>query len=249
MPLGAVGGKEDEEENKNENSGVELLGPLTMKARALCEHEDFTSLTANPGTLPYMAPELFVGRADTFDLRKRADVYAFAIVVNAQMDMKMPYLDSSGEHFINVETARLAHMRAAERNRNDWSHSGWLRDPTGTLRPQLATENKWCPSAVLDMICECWHQDPKERPSFKNICRRRDLVESTTPKDKYMLPSRRERQKSLRQPSHPRITRVTTSGTRSSTSHVLSPLPPATNQQPPPVRRARTSERRETETL
>ena len=46
----------------------------------------------------------------------------------------------------------------------------------GGLRPTIPVD---CPIRYRELICDCWHGDPKARPNFEEICERIYALQST----------------------------------------------------------------------
>jgi len=100
------------------------------------------------GTPYYMAPEILMG---AFDLQNgaKADMYAFAVLVNEFLDERLPYTSVIGEK--DKFGSFIDRVKAGE-------------EP-GKNRPVMAHG----PSALKDMIKSCWKTKLEERPTFKDL--------------------------------------------------------------------------------
>jgi serine/threonine-protein kinase len=94
------------------------------------------------GTLEFMAPEQFVGRAEVTD---RADVYALGLVVYECLARQLPYLASTPRDWWLAHTAREP-------------------VPLTELVPELD-------AAVAEVVMGCLKKDPRERPSAAEVAR------------------------------------------------------------------------------
>ena len=93
----------------------------------------------------YISPEIWKG--EVLDERGlyQADIYAFGILLNFMVTKEDPNLQ----------------MRT--------SLYQLMADVTKGVRPRLPNQGS-CPSALLDIIRSCWHEDTRIRPAdFKGI--------------------------------------------------------------------------------
>jgi hypothetical protein len=100
------------------------------------------SRTANFGTFAYRAPETFDGRFE-----KASDVYAFAMVVYgmiAKLPGTSPWVGMTEEQIVKALVIQQQ-------------------------RPSLEEIHPDCPQAVVDLMRQCWHQNPISRPTFEDI--------------------------------------------------------------------------------
>jgi len=111
--------------------------------------EDLHSLgTHNVGTLAWMAPEML---DDQQTITSAADTYSFGMVLFELLTRQIPFKGLTGLQI--------------------------TRNLDKGIRPTIPTEIecpsiKGCPVGYLDLMMECWAQDPKQRPSLSNIVQR-----------------------------------------------------------------------------
>lgn len=98
-----------------------------------------TPHTGFVGTIQWMAPEL-LRSSPYYD--EKVDVYSFAMMLYEILTMKEPYLGMSQDQIV---------MGVIERG----------------LRPELASH--YGPPGLIDLIEQCWAENPVERPSFDQI--------------------------------------------------------------------------------
>ncbi|KFV69849.1 Receptor-interacting serine/threonine-protein kinase 1, partial [Dryobates pubescens] len=99
----------------------------------------------NAGTLFYMAPEHL--RCLNVKPVEKSDVYSFGIVIWAIFANKEPY-----EYGINE-----AHICFGIMNGN---------------RPDIKEITDKCPEEIIDLMKQCWEQEPEKRPTFAEISQR-----------------------------------------------------------------------------
>ncbi|XP_055656190.1 receptor-interacting serine/threonine-protein kinase 1 [Falco peregrinus] len=99
----------------------------------------------NAGTLFYMAPEHL--RCVNVKPVEKSDVYSFGIVIWAIFANKEPY-----EYGINEAQICFGIM-----NGN---------------RPDITEITDKCPVEIIDLMKQCWEQDPEKRPTFAEISQR-----------------------------------------------------------------------------
>ncbi|KFZ67315.1 Receptor-interacting serine/threonine-protein kinase 1, partial [Podiceps cristatus] len=99
----------------------------------------------NAGTLFYMAPEHL--RCVNVKPVEKSDIYSFGIVIWAIFANKEPY-----EHGINEAQICFGIING---NRPD------IKEITDT-----------CPVEVIDLMTQCWEQEPEKRPTFAEISQR-----------------------------------------------------------------------------
>lgn len=98
------------------------------------------------GTPRYMAPEVMTGSGAC----KASDVYSFGCVLYSICSLQLPYLNlSSYKKTTNLEKFQKIVLSGA-------------RSSLDSIPLK----------AVKDLISECWAHDPKDRPSFEEICAR-----------------------------------------------------------------------------
>ncbi|NXE56119.1 RIPK1 kinase, partial [Casuarius casuarius] len=99
----------------------------------------------NAGTLFYMAPE----HLSSLNVKpvEKSDVYSFGIVMWAIFADKEPY-----EHGINEAQICFGII-----NGN---------------RPDIKEVITKCPKEIIDLMKQCWEQEPEKRPTFAEICQK-----------------------------------------------------------------------------
>ncbi|XP_067146890.1 receptor-interacting serine/threonine-protein kinase 1 isoform X1 [Apteryx mantelli] len=99
----------------------------------------------NAGTLFYMAPE----HLSSLNVKpvEKSDVYSFGIVMWAIFADKEPY-----EHGINEAQICFGII-----NGN---------------RPDIKEIIAKCPKEIIDLMKQCWEQEPEKRPTFAEICKK-----------------------------------------------------------------------------
>jgi len=99
-------------------------------------------MTQGVGTKHWMAPEVLMGTEYT----GKADVFSFAMVAYEVVCRHVP--------FERMDPTTVATLTKAGQ------------------RPDLQDENtvpREVPPGLLDLIVQCWDQDPEVRPSFREI--------------------------------------------------------------------------------
>ncbi|EFJ17017.1 hypothetical protein SELMODRAFT_115356 [Selaginella moellendorffii] len=89
----------------------------------------------------YMAPELY--RCEDYD--SKVDVFSFALIVQEMMEGVPPF-PKLGEEEVAKSYA-------------------------DGKRPPFKIKPRYYPEGLKDLIEECWHDDPRKRPSFRTICK------------------------------------------------------------------------------
>eukprot|EP00936_MAST-01D_sp_MAST-1D-sp1_P000674 g674.t1 len=147
----------------DESATVKIADFGCSKGGLLSKHRVVgVEMTANIGTPVYMAPELYTaGRIAHYS--NKCDVYAFALVAWSVFTSDRPYdkelEEAQLESVERTSTSSFALMQRV--------HSG--------MRPQI--ELPQIPPLFQELLPACWHQDPKERPSFDHILRKIAAIE------------------------------------------------------------------------
>jgi len=118
-----------------------------------------TSAGGPKGTLQWMAPELLSGR----DFDEKCEVFSYGVLLWELATRTEPYRINgigSSEEFI-MEFVK-------EGNR--------LVIPADACGSKNGEEKLAIPKDFIGLIEKCWHQDPLQRPSFKNIVDRIDHI-------------------------------------------------------------------------
>eukprot|EP00178_Gracilaria_changii_P015350 TRINITY_DN429_c0_g1_i1.p2 TRINITY_DN429_c0_g1~~TRINITY_DN429_c0_g1_i1.p2 ORF type:complete len:648 (+),score=101.79 TRINITY_DN429_c0_g1_i1:407-2350(+) len=134
----------------------ELLSAASRNGgRALHRGPSNGRLSHMVGTLVYMAPEVLQGQPHSF----AADVYAFAITVNEMAACAVPYVDRK------MPVPEL--HTVLETRFNEVKLRGAI--VKNHLRPVLA---HGVPEEFSNLVQQCWHPDPQQRPTFVQIISR-----------------------------------------------------------------------------
>ena len=113
-------------------------------------------MTANIGTPVYMAPELHTaGRQAHYS--GAIDVYAFALVAWSVFMAERAF-DREADQELDSHAGRASGMFALMQR----VHDG--------LRPRL--DSPRISAFYRDLLPECWHNDPEQRPSFEQVLSR-----------------------------------------------------------------------------
>jgi tRNA A-37 threonylcarbamoyl transferase component Bud32 len=105
--------------------------------------EDVMTVTKNVGTISYMAPEA-LGKNPRID--QSADVYSFAILMWEVMYEQQPFSEFEWQSDIEM------HIKSGKR-----------------LDLERKTEVQL---EIVELIKDCWHQDPAQRPLVNNVVQR-----------------------------------------------------------------------------
>eukprot|EP01025_Chloroclados_australasicus_P059440 TRINITY_DN7514_c0_g2_i7.p1 TRINITY_DN7514_c0_g2~~TRINITY_DN7514_c0_g2_i7.p1 ORF type:complete len:812 (+),score=47.70 TRINITY_DN7514_c0_g2_i7:3-2438(+) len=120
----------------DENYNVKLadFGLAKMK-----ENTYITKQARNPGTSPYMAPEVLGSEKDVDD---KCDIYALGMVIWEMYTRQRPWMSK-------IFHEQIQHQVENREN-----------------RPIIPQD---CPEDLANLITRCWAQDPKKRPSAKDV--------------------------------------------------------------------------------
>ncbi|KAL4480308.1 hypothetical protein ABPG74_020824 [Tetrahymena malaccensis] len=116
----------------------------------LARTESKDEMTQVLGTFHWMAPEVFDNKQYTI----KADVYSYAIVLWEFISRKTPYKQMS--------TVDI------------------MKNVCEGKRPGLGPEfiPKDCPPSLIDLMKDCWEQDPNKRPDFREVLERLEFIEN-----------------------------------------------------------------------
>ncbi|KAL4506029.1 hypothetical protein ABPG72_013790 [Tetrahymena utriculariae] len=116
----------------------------------LARTESKEEMTQVLGTFHWMAPEVFDNKQYTI----KADVYSYAIVLWEFISRKTPYQKMS--------TVDI------------------MKNVCEGKRPGVGPEfiPKDCPPSLIDLMKECWEQDPNKRPDFREVLERLEYIEN-----------------------------------------------------------------------
>jgi hypothetical protein len=121
-------------------------------------------MTGGRGTFQYKAPELFDENDVKYD--KPADVYSFAMLVWETFTGFVPWTGpSAGDKKTDVQITTI-HVLASKGDT--------------PRRPPLPSSDT-CPPKIVDLIRECWAQNPVTRPTFHATLMQIDAVASEFP--------------------------------------------------------------------
>ena len=108
-----------------------------------------TAMMTGCGSMLWMAPEILLG--DTYN--EKVDVFSYAMCLIELVDCHLPW---SREGLFSV--AAEVPMKVTRGNRPHRQLEGMGDSP---VNPRLAR-----------LICDCWSQQPRDRPDFTRIVRR-----------------------------------------------------------------------------
>lgn len=106
----------------------------------MAEQMQGTIMTQNAGTPHWMAPEVF--RSDSYE--KRVDVYSYSMILYELICQEIPFGDIQNKQRLGLLVCQGG-------------------------RPDLKAAPPDCPEAFLDLMVQCWDQDPVLRPDFIDI--------------------------------------------------------------------------------
>ncbi|DBA05031.1 TPA: hypothetical protein N0F65_000719 [Lagenidium giganteum] len=104
-----------------------------------------TTMTAEVGTLAWIAPEVLNGERYT----EKADIYSFGVILSEIDTLRQPYQN------MRTDTASMANN----------AHIAFLVG-AGQLRPDFTSK---CPPAVRALAERCLAQSPDNRPSASEL--------------------------------------------------------------------------------
>eukprot|EP01018_Ginkgo_biloba_P023632 Gb_25570 [translate_table: standard] len=121
--------------------------------------QDAGTLNFSGTSYLYMAPEVF--RHEAYDTK--VDVFSFALIVQEMIEgcpplSPMPYLD-------------VAKAYATE-----------------DVRPPFKASARHYPQGLKELIEQCWHKDPVQRPTFAEIIHQLDTINSHCKKNRWKVP-------------------------------------------------------------
>ncbi|XP_049342665.1 serine/threonine-protein kinase STY13-like [Solanum verrucosum] len=106
------------------------------------------NMTAQTGTIGYMAPEVLVG----LPYDHKCDVYSFGICLWEIYCCSIPYIGQiCPSHEISPNVYK-------------------------SLRPEIPNT---CPSAVANIMKQCWNENPKKRPEMKEVVLMLEAIDTT----------------------------------------------------------------------
>lgn len=129
---------------------------------AMIENDDgdelvVATMTAEMGTVAWMAPEVLQGRK----YAERADIYSFGVLLVELDTFRHPYDTSSRT---SASDAKLGDESQSERPTTSTQMA--LMVAAGELAPSVSRE---CPPRVAELAARCLHYDPAARPSAVEI--------------------------------------------------------------------------------
>mmetsp|Transcript_135895 Transcript_135895/g.290447 ORF Transcript_135895/g.290447 Transcript_135895/m.290447 type:complete len:305 (-) Transcript_135895:26-940(-) len=110
------------------------------KVLAAQEGDGMAKMTLNVGTCAWMAPEVFV--SDSYN--EKVDVYSYGMVLFEIICRREPFSEVPGEFIVSMVS------------------SGERPDYKEHARPD-------CPELVIELMKQCWAQDPESRPPFSEV--------------------------------------------------------------------------------
>jgi len=125
-----------------------------------------SALGAGAGTLAWMAPETFDG---TYS--EKSDVFSFAVLCFEVLSLSLPYVGKHTAEITNLVMERFKVNTNALKRRGvvvAEQEKEWLEDnPINDRRPDLSQVTADCPQALMDWTKQCWEDNAKDRPTFK----------------------------------------------------------------------------------
>jgi len=126
-------------------------------------------MTGGRGTFQYKAPELFDENDVKYD--KPADVYSFAMFVWEAFTGFVPWTGPSVADKKTLLQITTIHYLASQGNNPG-------------RPPLLSLRDRKCPPKIVDLIQECWAQNPVKRPTFDATFVQLDAVASEFPTER-----------------------------------------------------------------
>ena len=145
-------------------------------------------------TLRWTAPELLSGVSNVEDILEgtpAGDAYSFGIIMSEVWTREQPYDDFT----MSAEEVITAIADGASKGaQQGWVHanikgnqvapmnvqvkSAWpeATNSSGTLRPTIKDD---CPEGLKQLMEQCWHPDPEQRPTFREVAQRLDTLHPT----------------------------------------------------------------------
>ena len=116
------------------------------------------------GTLPWKAPETFIGQYDT-----TSDMFAFGVTAFEVLSRKVPYEGLSEPEIIRKTQARFELNEqmtinfgiTAEQQQQLWNQ----QNPLSSRRPDLFAVEPGCPAELVALVGRCWDDQPAARPT------------------------------------------------------------------------------------
>ncbi|DBA05025.1 TPA: hypothetical protein N0F65_000713 [Lagenidium giganteum] len=112
-----------------------------------------TTMTAEVGTLAWIAPEVLSGERYT----EKADIYSFGVILSEIDTLRQPYVQHTTE---KSSSGRLSGANTGSSSMNNVHIA--LMVCSGQLRPDFSP---LCPRVVRELADRCLEQDPTDRPS------------------------------------------------------------------------------------
>jgi serine/threonine protein kinase len=132
---------------------------------ASCRQQGHTkaAMTVGYGTLEWMAPELMSGDGH---YGEGVDVYGFGMMLYALLTLNDPHMAMSTVVEKQVQAGSGTERKLGTNTFGPalFMHALCIQG----LRPELG-QRPGLPGPLADLIQSAWHQDPKRRPSFKQL--------------------------------------------------------------------------------
>ncbi|EGD73331.1 serine/threonine protein kinase [Salpingoeca rosetta] len=158
------------------------------------QQKDEEAAMNGASTLRWTAPELLSGVSaidDILEGTQQGDVYSFGVMMNEVWTREQPYDDfalSMEEVIASVSASanQQALVQPLPARHNQVApkpiqvKSAWTSPKDGTdgslVRPTVAEDT---PQGLKELMEQCWHPDPAQRPAFREICQRLDALHPT----------------------------------------------------------------------
>jgi serine/threonine protein kinase len=152
---------------------------MLAKNKTVAKIGDFglAKLTTAAAGNTYGVGTLSHSSAETFDgiFNERSDSYAFGML-SYEVVTRVKAWDTENKSVQEIDKAVKAKFQFSQRRFDKKGESreeqleDWIDDnPLEDRRPYLALVEPGCPTALIEMISQCWADEPLSRPTFAEI--------------------------------------------------------------------------------
>ncbi|EGD73334.1 RGC/RGC protein kinase [Salpingoeca rosetta] len=177
-----------------DNRWTVKIGDYGLRQLQAHQQKDEEAAMNGASTLRWTAPELLSGVSaidDILEGTQQGDVYSFGVMMNEVWTREQPYDDfalSMEEVIASVSASanQQALVQPLPARHNQVApkpiqvKSAWTSPKDGTdgslVRPTVAEDT---PQGLKELMEQCWHPDPAQRPAFREICQRLDALHPT----------------------------------------------------------------------